>query len=112
MMLAKDENRMLCEVLLASARPLTTWEGHANKINRSSLECQQWATQQSTGAFMQHLNDMVKGLSDVSVLESCSFVLRRQFVEDEHLPRIEQEFADLMGRAAMVLVGLRLRRGL
>lgn len=75
MMLSKPENLRICGILLSPARPLKVWEGGQNKRNRSSHECEQWAVEQASGAYMQHLNDMVAGLSNRSTLTRCGFAV-------------------------------------
>ena len=66
---------------------------------------------------MEHLNNMVKGLANSVVLARCRFKLHPSASElcgeaKDHIYLVEREFAMYLGRGLLVMLGLRLRRGL
>ena len=116
--LVKDDNVCLIQCALAPAKFLKAWEDKGNAQLRSSLEGAPWAVDQATGGFMDHLNSMVKALSNQCVRARCRFILDssvKASCDDEtksHLYVVEWEFAIYLGRCGLVLTGIRLRMGL
>jgi hypothetical protein len=115
LMLSNESNQRLCTCVLAACQPLTLWEGHANKINRSAAECRDWAISQATGGFMDHLNAMVKALRSAGFVADAGFItdpIKPVAGELEAVLAVEADFADIVGKAVSTLAGFRVRRGL
>ena len=117
MMLNDPHAERLCQCVLAPARALKQWQGHENKTNRSVGECRRWAIDQSCGAYVKHLTNMVRVLSDRAVLEDCKFSLSTepevlQEGRNSLLYHTEKEFGRLLGKGTFAMIGIRERRGL
>lgn len=115
MMLSREENLRLVNVVVEACKPLKQWEGQANARNRSAQECHDWAIDQAAGAFMQHLNLTAKVLKSPTVMESCGFKINPHVPppQEHHVTMsMEREFADMLGQAVSTLLALRLKRGL
>ena len=115
MMLSRDENRRICNIIIASASELKHWDGHANKVLRSMEESVAWAVDQTSGGFHRHLNSMVKALHDPAVMQRCGFFKSgagRGELPAPVMYQVEKEFAELHGHSTLILMGLREKRTL
>ena len=73
MMLAKEEHRRICLIVVTACAKLKHWEGHSCCALRDMKGCIDWAVDQCSGGFMVHLNEMVEQLSHPAVIQQCGF---------------------------------------
>lgn len=114
MMLSNPAHSRMVRAVLASASSLRRWHAEQNLQLRSAAGSLEWLRRQAQGGYFVHLNDAMKNLEDVAWLEKSEFMLGEprddQQINDDVYT--DDEFADLQGQAAIVLAGLRVRRGL
>lgn len=114
MMLSNLNHRRICRAVLASASPLREWHSAQNKQLRSVGGSLAWLTDQTSGGYFDHLVQSFANLERRESLQQSDFVLAAPSSDDQVNDGVvtDDEFADLHGQAAIVLAGLRLRRGL
>lgn len=107
-------NHRLCEAVNVIAGPLKSWHAHQNRILRSCPESLEWVKSQAAGTYMDHICEIVSGLTEVSGLERMGFAthLRQVNKISEDDIGLENEVASLVGNFCMTMVKNRARRRL
>lgn len=68
-------NESLLRMMLAVILPVESWHRFQSHKLRNSQDSVDWVVAQLGGAFMKHVCDVVNTLSDIAILEDCSFYI-------------------------------------